>query len=330
MMRLGIIGAGAVAGFHAQGIADIAGLTLTAVCDLNAETAGNVAQPWGASVYTDYQEMLTGGVVDAVVINTPHSLHKDMVVAAASHGVHVLVEKPMATTLEDAKIMEAACEAAGVVMVVGMIQHFMAEKLALMAALQSGVLGRVLMIHDYRSTDYRPGSRPDWFFDKAVSGGGAFINIGAHCLDRSLWIGGAPAVRITSSTLNRFGAPVETDGTMELRLANDVQLRITIVSDTPENIDEVLVVGERGTITADPRRGTFMKIDGVRTVLHTSSADDIQNAFTAQLADFHAAVRGAAPAVSGTHAKHVVELVLAAYESAQSGESVELTPALVR
>lgn len=326
-MRLGIIGAGAVAGLHAQAAADIAGLTLAAVCDLDADIAGKTANPWGAAVHTDYQGMLAAGVVDAVVINTPHSLHREMVVAAAAHGVHVLVEKPMATTLEDARIMEDACAAAGVVMVVGMIQHFMAEKLALMAALETGALGRVLMIHDYRSTDYRPGSRPAWFFDKAVSGGGAFINIGAHCLDRSLWVGGAPAVRINSSTLNRFGAPVETDGTMELLLENGVRLRITIVSDTPHNIDEMLVVCERGTVTVDPRSGTYMKIDGVRTVLHTTSPHDIQNAFTAQLADFAAAVGGAEPAVSGRHAKHVVELVLAAYDSARLGAPVEVAPA---
>lgn len=331
-MRLGIVGAGAVAGLHAQGAAVLDGVELTAVCDLKEEIAAAVAQPWGAAVFTDYNAMLRAGVADAIVINTPHSLHKDMVLAAAAHGVHVLVEKPMATTLADCLLMEQACASANVVMVVGMIQHFMAEKIATQAALATGQLGRVLMIHDYRSTDYRPGTRPDWFFDKAVSGGGAFINIGAHCLDRSLWVGGAPAVQISATTLNRFGSPVETDGTMELLLANGVQLRVTIVSDTPQHIDEMLVVGELGTITVDPRQGTFMKIDGERTTLHTSSPDDIQHAFTAQLADFVAATVGAEPSVSGEHAKHVVELVLAAYDSVSTGTAVDLihspTPSL--
>ena len=232
------------------------------MCDLRRDVAAAVAAPWGAAVFTDYKAMLAAGVVDAVVINTPHSLHKDMVLAAAAHGVHVLVEKPMATTLADCLLMEEACDGAGVVMVVGMIQHFMAEKLALLAALETGQLGRVLMIHDYRSTDYRPGARPDWFLDKAIAGGGAFINIGAHCLDRSLWLGGAPAVHINAATLNRFGASVETDGAMELTLANGVQVRISIVSDTPGHIDEMLVVCELGTATVDPRKGTFMEIDG--------------------------------------------------------------------
>jgi phthalate 4,5-cis-dihydrodiol dehydrogenase len=323
-MRLGIVGAGAVAGLHAKGAAVLDGMELTAVCDLKIEVAAAVAAPWGAAVFDDYRAMLAAGVVDAVVINTPHSLHRDMVLAAAAHGVHVLVEKPMATTLADCLLMQEGCATAGVVMVVGMIQHFMAEKLALQAALAGGKLGRVLMIHDYRSTDYRPGTRPDWFFDRAVSGGGAFINIGAHCLDRSLWVGGAPAVDIRAATLQRFGSPVETDGTMELTLANGISVRISIVSDTPTHIDEMLVVCEFGTVTVDPRKGTFMEIDGTRTQLHATARHDIQDAFTAQLADFAAAVDGAEPSVSGGHAKHVVELVLAAYRSAELGAPVQL------
>ncbi|WP_113716875.1 Gfo/Idh/MocA family protein [Arthrobacter dokdonensis] len=323
-MRLGIIGAGAVAVLHAEGAAIIDGIELSAVCDLKADIAAKVADPWGAAVYTDYRQMLDDDVVDAVVINTPHSLHKEMVLAAAAHGVHVLVEKPMATTVADCVAMEEACAAAHVVMVVGLIQHFMAEKLALRAVLASGKLGAVLLVHDYRSTDYRPGTRAGWFFDKAISGGGAFINIGAHCLDRSIWIGGAQAVRVTAATLNRFGAKVETDGSMEVLLANGVQVRITIVSDTPRNVDEMLVVCENGTVIVDPRSGTFVEIDGKHTQVHASTGDDIQNAFTAQLQDFAAAVAGAAPTVDGAHAKHVVEVVLAAYESAESGHPVQL------
>lgn len=327
-MRLGIIGAGAVATLHAHGANALDGIELTAVCDLKHDVAAAVAEPWGAAVFTDYKLMVASGMVDAVIVNTPHALHKEMVVAAAAHGVHVLVEKPMATTMADCLLMEEACADAGVVMVVGLIQHFMAEKLALHAALESGELGKVLMIHDYRSTDYRPGSRAPWFFDKEISGGGAFINIGAHCLDRSVWTGGAPAVQISATTLNRFGALVETDGTMELLLANGVVVRITIASDTPKNIDEMLVVCENGTATVDPRRGTFMEIDGVCTQLHVTDKQDIQNAFTAQLADFRDAVGGAESSVSGAHAKHVVELVLAAYQAVAQESAVALVPTL--
>ncbi|WP_427016491.1 Gfo/Idh/MocA family protein [Pseudarthrobacter sp. P1] len=323
-MRIGIIGAGAVAPLHAQGAASIEGMTLTAVCDLNLERAAAVAAEWGAAVFTDYRELLASGLVDAVVVNTPHSLHTEMVLAAAASGIHVLVEKPMATTLADCQLMEDACERFGVVLVIGQIQHFLPEKTAMAQALATGEMGQVLMIHDYRSTDYRPGHRSAWFFDREVSGGGAFINIGAHCLDRSLWMGGARAASISATNRNRFGSPVETDGAMELELANGVQVRIFIASDAPRHLDEIMVVCEHGLVSADPRTGTFVRRDGVTTQIHESSPSDIQTAFTAQLADFASVVAGGQPAVSTAHARHVVELVLQSYESAARGEAVAL------
>lgn len=322
-MRIGIIGAGAVAELHAVA-AERLGIRLGAVCDLREEAARAVAGPRAAEVHTDYRPLLEAGTVDAVIVNTPHALHRQMVLDAAAAGVHVLVEKPMATTLEDCLEMEAACRAAGVALVVGLIQHFLPEKAALRRALDDGALGQVLAVHDQRSTDYRPGSRSAWFFDRSISGGGAFMNIGSHCLDRSVWLGGAPATSLRASTLHRFGAPVETDGRISLTLANGVDVGIGIVSDCPNHIDQLLVVCERGTLLADPRRGAFARIDGRTSVLHTHGAGDIQDGFTAQLADFAAAAAGAEPAVPTAHARHIVELVLASYRSAESGEPVGL------
>lgn len=322
-MRLGIIGAGAVAQLHAIGAETLPGVELSAVCDLRYEAAEAVAEPYGARIFSDYRVMFSSGIIDAVVINTPHNLHKQMVLDAAAAGIHVLVEKPMATSLADCDLMEQACEQASVKLVVGHIQHFMAEKLVALAAIESGSLGKVQMIHDYRSTDYRPGTRSQWFFDKEIAGGGALINIGAHCLDRCLWLGGADAADIRATTLNRFGVKVETDGAMELTLTNGVPVRIFVASDAPRHLDEILIVCEKGTLTIDPRTGTFQEIDGVLTQLHVSSGQDIQNAFTAQLADFLQCVAGGAPAVDVGHARHVVELVLAAYDSSASGRTVD-------
>lgn len=323
-MRLGIVGAGAVAALHATSAGVLDGLELGAVCDLSSETASLVADPWGAAVYTDYRDMFANGQVDAVIINTPHSLHKEMALAAAAHGIHVLVEKPMAISVADCEEMEQAFAEAGVVVVVGQIQHFMAEKLAALEAISAGRMGQVLAIHDQRSTDYRPGTRPPWFFDKEIAGGGALMNIGAHCLDRTVWLGGAFAETISATTLHRFSSPVETDGAISLKLRNGVQVRIAVVSDTPRHLDELVIICEKGTLTVDPRVGTFEEVDGVCTQLHKSGPDDIQNAFTAQLADFAGAIAGTAPKVSGPHAKHVVELVLAAYQSAETGRVVQL------
>lgn len=262
--------------------------------------------------------------LDAVIINTPHALHLEMVLAAAGHGLHVLVEKPMATTVADCDRMIQACREAGVSLVIGQIQHFLPEKLAAEEVLASGELGRVLMIRDYRTTDYRPGTRPDWFFSEAMAGGGALMNIGGHCLDRSIWFGGAPVESLGASTLKRFGVPVETDGAIALTLKNGVHVSISVVSDAAQRLDEILIVCEHGTLSCSPHQGTLVRRDGVSRTVREPRPEDIQEGFFLQLQDFITVLDGGAPKVSVEHARHIVEVVLASYDADRTGRSVLL------
>lgn len=324
-MRIGLIGAGAVAPFHIAAAAELDGIELTAVCDINEQAGQRAAAGTGAALFTDHRRMLDAGVVDAVIVNTPHALHLPITEDAAAAGANILVEKPMATSVADCDLMIAAAERAGVSLAIGHIQHFMPEKLAAARVIASGELGAVRMIRDNRSTDYRPGSRSAWFFSPEIAGGGALMNIGGHCLDRSLWLGGGRVVEMLATAVNRFGSPVETDGGMQLRLDNGVGVTISVISDPATRADTMSIVCERGVIEVDPRVGTTVHTDGRSRTEHESGADDIQRAFTAQLADFAALVDGAPPAVPLAHARHVVEVVLAAYRSSAAGEAVSLT-----
>lgn len=321
-MRIGLIGAGAVALFHVAAASVLDGIELTAVCDIDEQAARRAVAGTGAAPFTDHRRMLEAGVVDAVIVNTPHALHLPIADDAAAAGAHMLVEKPMATTVADCDRLIAAADRAGVALTIGHIQHFLPEKVAAQRIVESGELGRVLLIRDNRSTDYRPGSRSPWFFSPGIAGGGALMNIGGHCLDRSLWLGGGRAATLLANTANRFGSAVETDGGMQLRLDNGVGVTISVVSDPATRADAMTLVCERGVIEVDPRRGTIVHVDGRSRTVHESGDDDIQHAFTAQLADFAAVVGGAAPAVPLAHARHVVELVLAAYRSAATGAAV--------
>lgn len=318
-MRIGLIGAGAVAPLHVRAAGLLPDVEMTAVCDLQKEVAVAVADPIGADVFTDYRDLIRSGLVDAVIVNTPHSLHREMTTEAASAGLHVLVEKPMATTVEDCDAMIAAAAAAGVVMRVGHIQHFMPDKLALTAAIERGAIGPVRMIHDIRTTDYRPGTRSPWFFSRELAGGGAMMNIGAHCIDRAVWLGGAPAVGVSATLVHRFGVDVETDATIRIRLGNEVVASVTVASDLPRRIDEITVIGDGGALVANPRSGTLLQRDGHCEVLHEPSKKDIPEAFYLQLADFVGALAGRPSAVSQAHSRQVVELVLATYASSAAG-----------
>ncbi|MCD2498000.1 MULTISPECIES: Gfo/Idh/MocA family protein [Microbacterium] len=326
-MRIGLIGAGAVAPFHVTAAAVLDGVTLAAICDIDEGAGRRAASGTGARVFADHRELLAAGAVDAVIVNTPHAFHLPIVEDAAAAGVHVLVEKPMAITVSECDRMIALCAQAGIALAVGHIQHFLPAMLAAERALAAGDAGPVRMIRDNRSTDYRPGSRSPWFFSPEIAGGGALLNIGGHCIDRSLWLGGGRAVTVLASTAHRFGSPVETDGGMQLHLDNGVGVTICVVSDPATRADVLSIVCERGVIEVNPRIGTTVHIDGRSRVVHESADDDIQRAFTAQLADFVAVIGRAAPAVPLAHARHVVELVHAAYRSAATGAAVALAAA---
>ncbi len=330
-MRLGLIGAGAVAELHADAAAALPGVEVAAVCDLDANLATRVAAPHRAAVFTDYRDLLERGTVDAVVISTPHALHTAMVTDAAQAGAHVLVEKPMATTVADCLVMTEACQQAGVSLAVGHIQHFLPDKVAARRAVLDGQIGEVRLVHDYRSTDYRPGTRPDWFFRPEISGGGALMNIGAHMIDRSSWLAGTLPERVSAVLAHRFGVGVETDGALRLTMSDGLTASLTLMSATPRTVDEVLLVGTRGTVVADPRRGTYMRTDGASRTLYEVVPSAIPDAFTAQLAEFVRHVRdGAAFSVSLELSTTVIATVIAAYRSAESGEPevVELTARL--
>lgn len=242
-----------------------------------------------------------------------------MAVAAAEAGLHVLVEKPMAISLEDCDAMLTAAERAGVVLRVGHIQHYLPEKTALATAIAAGAIGQVRLIHDVRTTDYRPGTRSPWFLSRELAGGGAVMNIGGHCLDRVVWLGGAYAADLTARTISRFGVEVETDAVIGLQLTNGVAASVAVLSDLSRRIDEITVVGDDGALIANPRVGTTLRRDGHTEILHTSSDDDIPEAFRLQLADFATSVYGEPSTVSLPHSRHVVELVLATYASSRNG-----------
>ncbi|OIJ66095.1 Gfo/Idh/MocA family protein [Streptomyces mangrovisoli] len=324
-MRLGLIGAGAVGVLHADAAAGTPGVRVSAVCDIVAETARRVAGPLNAAVFTDHRDLIASGLVDAVVVNTPHALHTDIVTTAAAAGLHVLVEKPMATRSEDCARMEKACADAGVVLFVGHIQHFLPPMAAARAALDTGAVGAVLAVHDWRSTDYGPGSRPAWFFDPALSGGGVFINIGTHCVDRLLWLTGQRPLAVAAKAVHRGDLPVETDVLARLELDGGTVGHITVTSTRLPARDELTVIGERGTIRVARGTGAVLHPDDgtAPVVLADESADDVPTAFRDQLAAFASAVRGEAPpAIPAAYGRGVIEAVESVYAACATGERV--------
>ncbi|GAA3556872.1 Gfo/Idh/MocA family oxidoreductase [Nonomuraea rosea] len=326
VVRLGLVGAGGVARLYAQAALDLPEeVRVAAVFDVDAGRAAELAALTSATVHDDHMSML-GGCVDALIVCTPHALHLAPAVDAAAAGVHVLMEKPMATSLADCDAMAAACSAAGVALFLGHIQHYLPITATARRAIADGLIGTPVAIVDRRSTDYRPGHRPGWFFDPELAGGGAIMNIGAHCIDRAAWLADGRPARVNATVVRR--AAVETEGLLQIELDNGVLATVAVIDSALSGIDEIEVLGTSGTLRASRTTGVQIATEqGVRTLLGAPAdmGEHVRTAFADQLTDFAAAVRGERPVAIGAQTgRDVVATVLAAYESARSGKTVEV------
>jgi len=192
-IRIGLIGCGGIAGAHLDGYAQLTHLfQVVACCDVRRELAEQRAKQVGeAQVFTDYQEMLRHADIDAVDITLPHHLHAEVAIAAAEARKHILVEKPMAMNLAEAKAMVAAAEQSGVTLMVAQMQRYSAAHRRVKELLDEGAIGQVLYVRasvDQHLSAIRP---PDnWLFKRALAGGGSVISIGVHKIDLLRWFVG--------------------------------------------------------------------------------------------------------------------------------------------
>ncbi|QNP62201.1 Gfo/Idh/MocA family protein [Streptomyces genisteinicus] len=328
-LRIGVVGAGSVGAAHVRAAEEAADCMTAAVCDTRADAAERLAPP-GVPVYTDHAEMFARERLDAVVITAPHAFHAPMTLDAAAAGLHVLVEKPMATTVEDCTRMTAACERAGVLLAVAHVIHFDPVALRTRELLASGRYGTPHLITHRRSSHYDPGSRPDWFFDPAVAGGGIVLNVGTHGLDRIQWFGDAPVERVSGVVRGRDGLAVETDALALIGLANGISASVLLTSRGAPFFDETEVMLDEATLRITHDEGLSLLRAGRAELLAPGARDGGQAAFRAQLDGFAAAVRGdeaRARYVDGAYGRSVVAAALAVYRAADEGRTVTL-PAL--
>jgi predicted dehydrogenase len=162
------------------------------------QTRSDFAQRFGCTPSSSYQEMLEDPSIDGILVMTPNSAHREQVVAAAAHGKHVLVDKPISSSIEDGAAMVRACDEAGVVLAVGHQTRREAPLVKLKALLEAGDLGVPVMIEGNYShgggLQIKPGQ---WRSSREECPGGPLIQIGIHLIDTLHYLLG-PIVRVQS------------------------------------------------------------------------------------------------------------------------------------
>lgn len=321
---IGIIGAGAIAELHANAIA-AAGHRLVAVCDVRDSAAAALARPHDADSFADHRNLLREPDVDAVIITVPHALHASIALDAIRAGKHVLIEKPIAIAAREAHEVIAAAADANVTVAVGHVLRFVPSLIVAHELITAGAIGKPVLMVERRASNYASGSRPAWFFDPLIAGGGILLNVGTHAIDRVQWLGGSHVTRVHGFVSARPGAMVETESTALLELANGVRASVTVTGTGLPFIEDFSVVGETGAITIDREHGVRLFKNGeLRTTIEIAP-NEMTAAFTNQLTDFVDASReNRPPRVDAAYGLAVLNVAHAIYESSRQQRPVDL------
>ena len=192
MIRIGVVGAGIWGTMHVRAYAQNPLVELVGICDLNEERAGKVASQYGISKSFSQVEGLLDEGLDGISVATPDDAHTAIVLKAAAKRVHILVEKPLATTLEECRLMVDAAEKAGVFLMVDWHNRWNPPYYFAWKTIRGGELGDVRYIY-YRLSDtvYVPTRMLPWA-DKST----VMWFLGSHSLDTTCWLMGKQPVRI--------------------------------------------------------------------------------------------------------------------------------------
>ena len=203
-VRFGIVGNGGMGSGHASTMQNIEECQLTAVCDIDPDVVKGIGEKYSVETFTDYKELIDSGLVDAVIVATPHYFHPIVGIYAMKKGLAVLSEKPMAVTVKAADEMIKTAKETGVPFTIMYQSRATGENQAARKIIQEGQLGDL-----YRTCLISSGFRSQAYYDSAPwrgtwkeEGGGVLINQAPHALDMFTWLGGLPS-RVTARTANR-------------------------------------------------------------------------------------------------------------------------------
>jgi predicted dehydrogenase len=350
MTRLGVavVGAGSIATAHLDAYRRQHEAEIVAVCDRHPERAAALASRYGIEqVHDSVDALLADDRVEAVSLCTANASHAELAVAVLQAGRHVLVEKPLATTLEDALAVERAAAASGRVAQVGFVRRFSGNVVTLKRFVDAGELGE---IYYARATNLRRAGHPGgWYGDRDRSGGGPLIDIGSHVLDLAWYLMGRPVpVAVSGNAYARLGerpgvgprryratdtgrgSSVEDLANAVVRFENGASLLLeaSYSLHAPQDRLSVSVHGDLGGAEVEPelriateRHGTMLNL--TPQIDHLSF--DADEGFGGEIGHFVRSCQGLevplAPVADGVAVTRMVEAV---YRSAAAGREVLL------
>ncbi len=319
-LNLGVIGLGAIGQKHLSALAKIERANICAVADVNEKVLESTAAQYKVAPYADVKRMLVHPGLDAVIVATPDELHRDACVLAAQSGKHVLVEKPLATTVADAEAIIHATDAAGVKLMVGFSLRFSLHYMHVKKVVSDGTLGDLVSIFARRLNVI---SQPERLKGRV----GVMMFLGTHDFDAMRWIVNSEPVSIycQASTSVPSPYPIENEAFSIIRFANGVvgcaQIGWYLPTQHPAGRDFKLdVSGSKGSLNLDQmRQGIEVYTQsGAKFPSISAGLVDEDRAFVDAVLD-----NTPMPA-TGKDGLMSLKMVLAALKSIETGQPVNL------
>ena len=340
MLNFALIGCGRIAKRHSEllGHNQVDGAKLVAVCDSVVEKAEKIGQQFDVPAYADMDQMMQNEQIDVAVILTPSGLHAEHVINLAKHGADIMVEKPMALTLDDADAMIEACDRNGCHLFIVKQNRFNVPVVKLREALEEGRFGKlVLATVRVRWARHQPYYDQDEWRGTWAMDGGVLTNQASHHVDMLEWMMGD--VESVFARANTALADIEAEDTavVTLKFKNGALGIIEATTATrPRDLEgSISVLGETGSVVIGGfavnkmESWAFEEVqEGDDEVLSNYSVNPPNVYGFGHQAYYEHVVEclshGGQNLVDGLQGRKSIELISAIYESVETGKEVLL------
>ena len=342
-VKWGVIGSGGIARRRTipEGIMQSKNAELISVYDINSEVNKAVAEQFNATAVNSIDELLNSGV-DAIYVASPANLHVEHVSLCAAAKKHVLCEKPLGLTVEEAELIVKVCKDAGVFLGTGLMMRFIEQHQSALKLIQEGKLGKPVFGRAQLSAWYPP-IEGAWRQDPAAGGGGSLMDMGSHCIDLlEMFFGKIKSVRCFINN-NVHNYKTEDSAVVSLQFENGALATVDSYFCIPDNSSKNMLelYGSKGSIIAKGTIGqgvsgemtAYLEGDdaGYDAQQTRSEADGMVinptpvNAYLAEVDEFSIAILENRQPVNnyeiGLNSQKVID---ACYRSAESGQVIDI------
>ncbi len=340
-VKVGIIGSQFISSIHAESLLRCPAVELLAVASPTGENAANFAKRFGIPQYfTDYRDLLENDDIDMVVVGVPNDLHCQIACDAANAGKHIVMEKPLCLNLAEADQMIDCARESRVKLMYAEELCFAPKYVRLKQLLDSGALGKPTLI---KQSEKHDGPHAAHFWDVQRSGGGVTMDMGCHAIEFFRWMLGRTRIKSVYAQMSTQVHHDKTQGDdnslLILEFENDV---VCLAEESWTKLggmdDRAEVHGWKGVAYADLLHGNSIetysqegydyaveKAGSTRGWSFTIYDEAYNYGFYQEMAHFVDCVQNdKQPLVTGEDGREVLQVIMAAYESARTGHKVAL------